>query len=125
MIRILVILVFSAIELSAASDIRPPVGIKSTVAEYGTKTANSITVEFFGDGITKPGLYHVPRNIDLGELIRLAGVSTSSNGRFTIFRVVDGYERSFGFHVSRDKKPSLPPFPLLDGDYVSAATNPH
>ena len=69
------------------------------------------------------GTYHVKVGTTLFTLITESGLSDIANGRFMVHRVVDGYERTFGFRISRTKRPPLPDFTLLDDDYIYGAIN--
>ena len=109
--------------LPGALSAEPPASIKKTLEVYGSKTTTSIAVRVDGEGITKPGIYHVSPKTELLELIASAGISRISNGRFHVSRRVDGYERDFGFRFSREKRPELPAFELLDGDFLYAGIN--
>lgn len=117
------VLALALVGYSIAFAAEAPVSIEKTVEVYGSKTASSITVCLAGEGVTKPGIYHVAPKTELLALVTSAGISRISNGRFQVSRRVDGYERNFGFRISREKKPELPAFELLDGDFVYAAIN--
>lgn len=90
---------------------------------YGTQSVTTITIKIGGEGIEKPVTYHLPSETSLLALVKQAGLSRISNGRFNVSREVDGYKRNFGFRMSRTKQPPLPDFPLADGDYIYAGIN--
>jgi hypothetical protein len=90
---------------------------------HGAASAGSITVRIVGEGVKRPGLFHVAPGTQLREVIAQAEPSVRSNGWFLVFRQVDGRDRILGFRLEREKSPPLPDFELQDGDHVSTAAH--
>jgi hypothetical protein len=83
---------------------------------YGEKGASTIAVRITGDGIRKPGLYHLPSGASVRDLMDKAIWLRFSNGRATIRRIVDGKK------VSNERNREQWDTKLLDGDDIFAGS---
>ena len=121
-IHCLFLSLLAAIVLRAEQDVPRS---REAMPKYGSKGSGMIEVAIAGDSLEKPGIYYLPAGTMLYDLIKRARPNDVSPGRFTVFRDVDGYERTFGFQMSKTKEPPIPDFPLCDADMVYAATRLH
>ena len=87
---------------------------------FGIKTESSIEVRVVGPGVSHPGVYEVPIDKTLLDLINQAGTSDTSNRHFSVTRRVDGDQRVVVMKMEGMNNPALQNFQLHGGDVVFA-----
>ena len=107
---------FSVLLACGAADSSPPP--REVLKEYGKKDRFTIDVAVSGDGVQKPGVYHVPVKSTLLHVVTLAGAPPNQRRRLQVIESLHSGVRIHEFTFDRSSTPPLPAFTLGGGDSV-------